>query len=356
MLSDLFSRELVLDVTGKSLKGNDADAVEFVRVMHLFTGLASNEPTESVNDRLVQERWGDAEGFLERLEAAAEDPESTAGRRVARLLQQANSHECLRLLSASVPDQKKALQSTRDAARSLLRLQCTLFTSDLDLQSERCQPYKTWAKFVSDDVSHRVLTFNYDSVPECVGLKVPLPHEIEDVGDGHPGVVFKLHGSVFWWIQDDASHPNGAIVFSRVDGAGMHPAIAVPGANKRKLVKTHLAQLWGRAVSEIERADVVVFVGYRFPPSDSESLMRLVNALKANRSRRLVVNTVLGPHTGDDDSVRLARLIEYALRQSGRELRSSRQQSFPASNGEVRIHPLWAQDFLTLWSPDLTSW
>ena len=81
---------------------------------------------------------------------------------------------------------------------------------------------------------------------------------------------------------------------------------------------------------------MLVFVGYRFPESDSQSRSTLLEAIGENRGPGRIL-TVLGPSTFDSE--RLKVLLEVA--------------TFGRPHA-VRILPLFAQDFLALvWSLNL---
>jgi hypothetical protein len=154
------------------------------------------------------------------------------------------------------------------------------------------------------------------------------------ISPGQTVAAYKLHGSVNW-EQD----PNESCV--RVAGED-HAAtcdprklmIATPGPGKVNATKV-FRRLWERAEGALQIADAVFFVGYRFPPSDSRARQRLLGALGAN-SRRPFLHAVLGPNLGHQDVARLSAMLRYCC-----------------PNSEVKVHPLFAEDFLSLATPRL---
>jgi hypothetical protein len=119
--------------------------------------------------------------------------------------------------------------------------------------------------------------------------------------------------------------------------------IASPGPTK-KTIRDALNDIWNAAKTSIAAADVVVFVGYRFPPSDSEARRFLVDALMANASRPLTLRTVLGANRSNADTVRLEAILEYAM---AARLRHHGTRGVTVRH-TLRVHPLGAEDFLDL--------
>jgi hypothetical protein len=135
-------------------------------------------------------------------------------------------------------------------------------------------------------------------------------------------------------------------------------AVAVPGPSKRGLTKELFEPLWVQAVNAIERADAVVFLGYRFPESDAESRERLLKAIVVNQQPRLRIHVVLGPDLNQRDVIRMHRLIEVCATRT-RTLVGDNQQKPDMVNALLLIHkmiaditiePLFAEDFLSLYS------
>jgi hypothetical protein len=104
----------------------------------------------------------------------------------------------------------------------------------------------------------------------------------------------------------------------------------------------------------LREADAIVFVGYRFPPTDAEARKKLLSAIEGNNKgaprHHLKVHIVLGPKLSDDVE-RLHGLIEAVL------LRAKRTQGSPVGRGgrtfEIHAHRMFAEDFFTVWSQTL---
>lgn len=126
-------------------------------------------------------------------------------------------------------------------------------------------------------------------------------------------------------------------------------AIAGPGPSKQELSGGVFKDQWEQAISVLEFATAVVFVGYRFPPTDAEARQRLLGALRNNaREKHLPVHVVLGPRTGDDDPRRLTGLIEHAM--AGKRIRRPWRlvDQSGARSYDISLQPLWAQDFFSV--------
>jgi hypothetical protein len=170
-----------------------------------------------------------------------------------------------------------------------------------------------------------------------------------------------MHGSVDWRRkkQDDGSFVyllgRGEAEGDTVDPEfalnclGEEIGIASPGPTKEISTK-ELGPVWSKALDKIKKAQIIVFVGYRFPPSDAEAREKLLGAISENTNPRLDVHTVLGPKQQADDVVRLAQMLKAVLRQAGRNespLRTADRSYW------VETHALYAEDFFTVWSRDL---
>ena len=110
-------------------------------------------------------------------------------------------------------------------------------------------------------------------------IEIALPNEAR-----HPDVAtaYKLHGSIDWQqvdakVQKKPSSPPIALICEPSE-----LCLATPGPMKAQMVAGHdapLAPLWSSAVAAVENASAIVFVGYRFPPTDSFSRMRMLQAI-----------------------------------------------------------------------------
>ena len=143
-----------------------------------------------------------------------------------------------------------------------------------------------------------------------------------------------------------------------LQSASARIAIATPGPSKRGLTKEFFEPLWFQAVTAIERAEVVVFLGYRFPESDAESRDRLLKAIVVNEQTRLRIHVVLGPDLNQRDVVRMHRLVEVCATRTRTLLRRPEQGrnevnlllNMKWKTAELAIEPLFAEDFLSLYS------
>ncbi len=88
----------------------------------------------------------------------------------------------------------------------------------------------------------------------------------------------------------------------------------------RSTVAGRLGELWTMAEAVLKNATAVVFVGYRFPPSDASSRRRLFMGLIQNEQPYLALHTVLGPDKSDPATARIRSLLLHSARQAGRNL------------------------------------
>jgi len=63
------------------------------------------------------------------------------------------------------------------------------------------------------------------------------------------------------------------------------------------------------ATAALKTADAIVFVGYRFPPTDSAARRILIDAIGENDKQHIVLHTVLGPKVHDDQTERLKAML-----------------------------------------------
>jgi hypothetical protein len=247
-------------------------------------------------------------------------------------------------------------QIYEDAVR-LVAFQCNDFVEQGNIDSELWLPFKNWAQTLKNDSYHTIVSFNYDCVLEKLGfIESPSPNMTSSESR-----VIKLHGCIKWTRREQDNveryevHPLAAESISGYI-KGCNPSqvgIATPGITKRERVIGPLLNLWKIAKEEISRANSIVFVGYRFPPTDSQSLIEIFNAIKENSQNQVNVHIVLGPVVNDSAIIRLKALIEYAMLNSERKSRKDESSQFKSYR--LIVHPLWSQDFLSLWSPVLTA-
>lgn len=299
--------------------------------------------------------WQHAEEFLDFLDCARETGSSFARR--------FESH------FGSVP-----ANDLHKAACQIVAAECLFTELRPDLKGEAWQPYIRWARWLKPNDA--IITFNYDRVLECLSTSEWIKNDAE--GGGHnyflkpesffiPGVqetgdglckVYKLHGSVDWLADGDSKvevKEPGKII--RSDAL---PLIATPGPTKDLHSNGALAEIWVRALGAIRDANVIVFMGYRFPPSDSEARRKILTAIDNNQSKHIRIQTVLGPRQHEDDTVRLAALLQAILTARREDYDRIVERSVrgyePSSpfddnlrlNYHLGIRPLYVQDYLTV--------
>lgn len=122
--------------------------------------------------------------------------------------------------------------------------------------------------------------------------------------------LFKLHGSVNWFLSNEAKAE--MVVEDRIVAttSGTHlpyvctsdyappwtPHIVPPSFLKPEM-SPPLREVWGGAARALATASTIVFVGYSFPPSDTEMAYFLARALSENTSLRKIL--VVDPRADD---------------------------------------------------------
>jgi hypothetical protein len=296
--------------------------------------------------------WRNPEEFLEFLEAAT-DPDE------AGTLAQTQ----LGIAGEDPADPMSTAREYHKAARQHVALVCDVFLDGKNPRGERWDPYLRWAKTL-DPKNDTVVTFNYDRVPDLIaaelgGLKVRTPcppglyRTARRIKCSNPDCadVLKLHGSVDWRRvppeQGHAAKPAFEKLDSVWDAVNVEndePAIATPGRQKLGDTNGSFQELWELAEDRIAEADVVVFVGYRFPETDNEAKRRILNTLRDRRNENpLTVRIVLGPQP--KDAPRLQGMLEWALsarHRLGGEDTSGRQEA------RIIVEPMGTEDFLAV--------
>jgi hypothetical protein len=192
-----------------------------------------------------------------------------------------------------------------------------LFTEPMNLSPESWQPYRSWANGLTSNDS--IVTFNYDLVLErSYADNGTTPHVVVMPGkprlDGYTNI-YKLHGSVNWRSINDGDDVEVRNAGDILTDKQM-PLIATPGPSKRLHAAGLLASIWKLALETIRNADIIVFIGYRFPPSDSEARRTILQAIRQSKRQELMLHTGLGPRTSDDDTIRLKAMLEAVLQAS----------------------------------------
>jgi hypothetical protein len=294
--------------------------------------------------------WDDAEQYLDYLDTAAEKG--------------AGSPACdrlLEILSDQKVDQKVAIHlriqqgaavliPMAAAARRLLAAECCAFLEGVDPDSERWSPYRRWFREVFVWGEDTVVTFNYDLVPEMLADSQQRRDLFQYRKKPGCSSLLKLHGSVNWALQSTLAVETNAGVRNALTCDDSHLAIAGPGPGKQRLSSGVFKPFWDEALAALEKAAAIVFVGYRFPPTDAEAREKLLAAIRKNKDEKhLAIHTVLGPNTSSDDSRRLRGLLEHAM--SG--VRKPTMLPLHPNDRCYSLwqHPLWAEDFFSIVVP-----
>jgi len=106
--------------------------------------------------------------------------------------------------------------------------------------------------------------------------------------------------------------------------------------------------LWTKAAELIRAADIIVFMGYRFPPSDSYARRTILGAIRDNGRGYVRIHTVLGPDRPTDTS-RLTTMLKAVLDGRGRQQRED-PNDYRNNQYSIVPQPLYAQDFLTVYT------
>jgi len=240
-----------------------------------------------------------------------------------------------------------------DRGRRALAIECSQFLRGANPLTERWLPYLMWVNRLS--ASDTVVTFNYDRVFEVLkenrssildngyrtDFRVIIPgpgwedHLSETQALGCAPVL-KLHGSVDWVAREGAIVVDDTPNLAATSASGTDLVLAIPGPGKASLRREHrnIGHLWRVAKDALSKAQRVVFLGYRFPPSDAQARVEILGCMKdAARVGRLTkVEIVLGPNRGAGDVVRMQGLVTYATSDSPSPL----------------VHPLFVEDFLSM--------
>jgi len=294
--------------------------------------------------------WEHAEEFLDFVDAAS-DPASP---RYALLNQ---------LLRAKT--QAHSVEELRDFALLSVASECSTYTTTDHLRGESWDPYLRF-KNALVGAPDAIITFNYDIVLERMNLNGEMDnfglhtvrHPYDPRYEGPKVPIYKLHGSANWIQKGDDRDTFGTVgrlsALMAPEMKGFRPLIAAPGATKKLMCKGAFEQIWDDAKRELMLADVVVFIGYRFPPSDSHARSEILGALVENDAPYLRIHTVLGPNLNEPDTVRLTNLLHHTMRRSGKQHNDdpqgivNQQEAQKQHVYDLVQQPLWAEDFLSV--------
>jgi hypothetical protein len=180
----------------------------------------------------------------------------------------------------------------RDRCAQSIAAECLFTLGAKPLELETWAPYLQWASFRSDNDT--IITFNYDLVLETIGtvsalrafgaqtVLIPAPNARLNGLLGGAGVtnILKMHGSVDWVDAGGKVQRNPDVETTL--RSGQVPLIGTPGPTKSVRSNGHFAPIWDEAEDRLTAANVIVFMGYRFPPSDSEARSAILRSVREN--------------------------------------------------------------------------
>jgi hypothetical protein len=299
--------------------------------------------------------WGHAEEFIDYLDTAAEQR--------AEGIPNPHAERIKAIVQGRWRSTNVSIDDLRATARHLIAAECCAFLEGVDPTREQWKPFRKWARSLTRNDT--IVTFNYDRVLELLreaqnadvsrvsgargsSLYIVTPAQTADPADWKGSTpVFKLHGSVDWQKQMAGGHVTVTVrdkLFA-LTCAPSELAIATPGPSKAREAEGFKA-LWDHAKAALAIADVVVFVGFRFPETDADVREALLGAMGERRGqayRTLKVHVVLG-YPGEH-TARLEALVRFACSVPPQPL-----ADILAATGtfEVKTHPLFAQDFFSV--------
>jgi hypothetical protein len=169
--------------------------------------------------------------------------------------------------------------------------------------------------------------------------------------------LLKMHGSLDWSKRTGPEGLRFRVEDDRLfaltcDASNI--AMAGPGQSKAEL-RDQLEGLWRMAESALENADVIVFMGYRFPESDAESRRRLLGGIQRRTSTKyLPIHVVLGPDVMGPHHRRLDGLLRHSVGNRP-EIATAQDAGLAVADRRhadgkfnVWVHPLYAQDFMAV--------
>jgi hypothetical protein len=359
MLADLLSRKSEADIRVRFREANypELHGIAASQVRFLYQYGSTNEVVPGFTMR-GERIWSNAEDFIDYVDTAASPAPDNDGNALAERM----NGILLQKFDSKIVEGPDAL---RTVARRLIAAECCGFLAGVDPKREQWRPFRGWARSLGENDT--IVTFNYDRVLEVLRdaqnkqaalgkdgpsrLSIVVPAKADDRGAfGGTTPVLKLHGSVDWrktrigdrWTVESTADPGHAL---RCPAEEL--ALATPGPSKELESTTGFRALWTWAEDALKNADAIVFVGYRFPETDAyarETLLEAIwgNGLSATKYHELRMHVVLGQ--SPDHARRMEALLDAvgpneAFPPEGR----------PARGSSVRVHPLFAQDFFSVY-------
>jgi hypothetical protein len=278
-----------------------------------------------------ERRWTNAEEFVEFVDGASAGSESADTlNRICNWAQVTNSAGGTRSINFA-----KSGGVQTSVTRALVA-ECASFWKDARIDTERWAPYRGW------------------QIIDANRCNVVLPGQPRDPkGHDRRTRLLKLHGSVTWRV--DADQCRYVEIEEALRQTQVNYAMAVPGPSKWDTAKRLFEPLWKEAEDAIRQADAIVFLGYRFPETDSEARRRILTAIANNQSaRRLRIHVVLGADLGHRDVVRMRRLVEVCVGPNRTQVRTQSEDEDARDShigrlAQIIVEPLYAEDFLALY-------
>lgn len=360
-LLSLAARRLILSRYHEAISQNEADLVFWL--YHFGNGFRDGPFDPAINIS-GENRWRDAEHFLEILDSSNNDE--------AKALLVRDAFDAMKR-RASLVAYDKAWKFYPGAfereslpeperlsiiAKRIVAASCCVFlngvTSENIQHREPWAPYRQWVRRLR--AYDTVVTFNYDLVVETLRfgsannarmVAVDLPGE-PYVPHDSPRLL-KLHGSVGWKLVGnsvvDVDPWSPSIL-----GEDSVLAIATPGDSKMQMAKSAFGDLWKTAEAALREATDVFVIGFRFPQSDAFPRSRLLAALYENKSARLGVHVVLGPEHSSDRQ-RVLSLLQWTVGVNAQiDALDYNIEEQTYQSRSLTAYSMYAEDFLDTWA------
>lgn len=321
------------------------DTEEFVECTQYFKYI-----TDVFTYLCTEKLYIDAEEFVADLGDAALNTDSDKFRYILNIIDKLHEEQNIRLPGFHGLDRclsKKLKQEDilklYKYAQDLIVSSCSYFLENDHIHTEMCKTYVDW--YTCLNKNDTIITFNYDFVLENISKISSINNKFIIV---RPGVVslknnksyilhdkyynakeyntkilvFKLHGSVTFCtkksIVDISNNGISKEDYEEIKYSvylkDITPIIGLPGSMKQKITHSDIfLGLRNLAKKYVKEAEHIIFVGYRFPESDTLAMKELLSAIIENPNRsngKLKISTVLGKDIESDDSNRLFGLLK----------------------------------------------
>jgi NAD-dependent SIR2 family protein deacetylase len=175
-----------------------------------------------------------------------------------------------------------------------------------------------------ESLEFSIVTTNYDVCIEKAFGKHDLPYRYLGISEGEGTPVVKMHGSINWFYCEGCQSVitysiNELEAFKKIfptsgscQKCGIPTSLLmVPPIAYKYVMFPPLIDLWQSAMTTIERADVIVVIGYSFSLADDYIFKMIVSSLKKKGSTLIMANK-------DFDSINTLedRLSAYHLKLS----------------------------------------